>query len=92
MEIYYGRILNSISLIFQLAKVHICDWLTKGKQIYEPSCRSMHASALSSSSQNWTNRISEVLLSRQLMGPALALPIVCETFSFSILLPTKFTI
>ena len=43
MEIYYGRLINWVlqklsTLIGQLATVHINDWLTKVKQIYESSC------------------------------------------------------
>ena len=31
------------TLIGQLATVHICDWLTKVKQIYDLSCLLVHA-------------------------------------------------
>ena len=34
---------KSSTLIGQLATVHICDWLTKVIQIYEPSCLWFHA-------------------------------------------------
>jgi len=42
MDIYKGQLLNLVrqklsTLIGQLATVHICDWLTKDKQIYKLS-------------------------------------------------------
>ena len=47
MEMYQGRLINWVlqnvsTLIGQLGTVHICHWLTKIKQIYEPSCLLMH--------------------------------------------------
>ena len=47
LEIYYGRLVDGVlkkssTLIGQLATVHICDWLTKVEQIYEPSCLLFH--------------------------------------------------
>ena len=44
---YYGRLINWVqqntsTLICQLGTVHICDWLTKFKHIYEPSCLLFH--------------------------------------------------
>ena len=47
MEIYDTRLINQVSqksstLIGQQATVQIYDWLTKVKQIYEPSCLLVH--------------------------------------------------
>ena len=48
MQIYYRRLINWLlqklsTLIGQLATIHICDWLTKVKRIYEPFCLLVHA-------------------------------------------------
>ena len=47
-EIYYRKLINWViqklsTLISQQATVHIYDWLTKVKQIYESSCLLVHA-------------------------------------------------
>ena len=46
-EIYYRKLINWViqklsTLISQQATVHIYDWLTKVKQIYEPFCLLVH--------------------------------------------------
>ena len=47
MDIYSGQLINWVlqktsTLIGKLATVHICDWLTKVQQIYEPSWLLVH--------------------------------------------------